>query len=265
MKRKRKLSAAQRAALAKGRAALAKRRASSVPAKAHRRRRKSARRRSSLLSRSGKHRPVVIVKKGRLRRPRRSTIPAKATFANPFLSEIAMIGNPRRKRRKSSRRSHRRSSRRSLILRNPLGSSLAAVTSGPREMASMEFLKEAGSVAVGFVLPNVAVGMLPIQFRDATWKVYASKVAVVSGLAAAGKAVAGNRVAKAILLGGGVSILLDAYQDFVVPALGGAAPSLKGVDAYYGEKGGGVSAYYGEQGGGVAGIDGTADLAEAFS
>lgn len=165
-----------------------------------------------------------------------------------------MIGNPhRRKRRKHARRSHRRARRYS----NPaIGRSLAAFTSGPREMATTGFLQEAGSVAVGFVAPNLLLPMLPAQWRDSRWKVYASKVAVVSALAAGANAFVSKRVAKAVLLGGGVSLLLDAYADFVLPLLGGAGPSLRdGVGAYYGDPTGGgqeaLGAYYGDPTGGM--------------
>src|SRR3990172_3218532 len=93
-RKKRKASAKQLAALARGRASR-KAKLKSSPQRAKRSRRKAR----SLLSKSGKHRPVVIVRKKRLVRPKRSTIPALARFKNPFLGELAMIGaNPRRKR-----------------------------------------------------------------------------------------------------------------------------------------------------------------------
>lgn len=153
--------------------------------------------------------------------------------------------NPRKRRKKSHgrRRSHRRS--RSMVLRNPL----PAVLSAPREMASKSFVMEAASVAAGFVLPSVILPRLPSQLRDSTIKAYASKIAVVAVLAG-GASLVSKRVSRALLLGGGVSILLDVWTDFIAPAImgGGAGPS-GGASAYYGDPGDpGVGAYYGDPG-----------------
>lgn len=228
----------------------------SSPRRAKKARRKS--RRSSLLAREGVHRPVVVVRKRKLYRPKRSTVPAHATFKNPFLGELAMIGNPRKRRK--SRKSHRRSSRRSRGMRlfsNPGGKALSSILSGPREMATMDFAKDAASVAAGFVLPNMIVAKLPANLRDSRMKVYGSKVAVIAGLSAAASMVS-KRASKMILLGGGVSLLLDVWVDWVAPALGqggGAAPA-PGTGVYYGEEPG-VGVYYG--------LDGAPSLAESFS
>jgi len=156
---------------------------------------------------------------------------------------------------------HRRHARRSYGLRlNPSGA-LAQVMSGPKAMIKMDFVKEAASVAVGFVLPNLVVSRLPVMFRDATWKVYASKVVTVSALSA----VAGmwnKKVSRAIMLGGGISILLDLYADYIAPRLGGvAASAAPKTGAYYGDN---LSTYYGGMEEGYA-PEGTPDLAEAFA
>jgi hypothetical protein len=160
-----------------------------------------------------------------------------------------MIGNPRRKRRKS-RKSHRRSSRRTHS--NPGGRAMTAITSPIKEMATMDFAKDAASVAAGFILPNMVVARLPAVMRDSRLKVYGSKALVVAGLSAASSMVS-KRAAKMVLLGGGVSILLDLWVDWVAPMVGGAsAPAGTGV--YYGDDNMGV--YYG---------DGVGSLAESFA
>lgn len=223
-------------------------------AKASRPKRSSRRRRKSPLG-EGRHRPVVIKRSGKLYRPRRSTLPAHARLANPFLGGFAMIGNPsRKKRRKSSRRPHRRSGRSLARLSNPLPAVLAA----PRQMASKEFVTEAASVAAGFVLPSVILPRLPIQLRDSTIKSYASKVAIVAVLAG-GASLINKRVSRALLLGGGVSILLDVWTDFIAPAVMGATGA--GVSAYYGDPGDpGVGTYFGNPGDPGVG----ASIADAF-
>ena len=167
-----------------------------------------------------------------------------------------MIGNPRRRKRRSHRKSHRRS----LVRRNPMGAVLAA----PRQMVSKDFLTEAASVAAGFVLPNLILPQLPLAVRDATWKAYASKVAVIAALSGAASMV-NKRVSRAILLGGGVSVLLDAWTDFVAHALmGGGTPRPSGgTSAYWGDPGdpgAGVSAYWGNPG--EPGVG--ASIADAF-
>jgi len=254
-KKKHRRSAAQKAATKKMLAALHAKKA--APRKARKAKRRKAGK--SLLSSRGKHRPVVHVKHGRMYRGKRSTIPSHATFANPFLSELALVGNPRRKRRTkvAKRKSHRRI-KYSVMRLNP-GGALAKVLSGPKEMIRMDFVKEAASVAVGFVLPNMVVTRLPTNFRDATWKVYASKVVVVSGLSALA-AMWNKKVSRAVMLGGGISILLDLYADYILPNIGGAtASAAPKTSAYYG-----MDAYYGGMDEAVA-PEGTPDLAEAFA
>lgn len=219
-----------------------KKRRKAAPAKAKRPSRRRSRRRSAVAL--GKHRPVVIRRKGGYYRPKRSKLPKKMTLKNPFLGNLAIIGgsNPMAKRRRKSshRRKHSRRSR-GLALRNPISSVLAA----PREMVRKDFLTEAASVAAGFVLPNVIMPRLPMSLRDSMPKAYLSKVAVVAGLAGAASLV-NKRISKAILLGGGVSILLDAWTDFVAPAIMGGAGPLK---AFYGDPGDpGVGAFYGDPG-----------------
>lgn len=255
--KKHRRSPAQKAATKKMLAALhaKKHRKAAAPRKARRKQH-----RKSLLSVSGKHRPVVHVRKRRMYRGSRSTIPSHAAFANPFLSELALVGNPRKGRRHKMAKRHHRRTRRSYGLRlNPSGA-LQKVLSGPKEMIRMDFVKEAASVAVGFVLPNLVINRLPTTFRDATWKVYASKVVVVSGLSA----VAGiwnKRISRAIMLGGGISILLDLYADFLAPYIGAAtAAAAPKAGAYYGD---GIGTYYGTDGVGEG--EGAPDLAEAFA
>lgn len=178
------------------------------------------------------------------------------------------MGNPRR--RKSHRKSHRRtrrSSRSMSIFRNPLGASLSGITAAPRQMISKDFLMEAASVAVGFVLPNIVMTNLPASLRDSRLKGYAAKVAVVAVLAGASGMVS-KRVSKAILLGGGVSLLLDLYTDFVAPMIHGVvAPAPAATAAFYGNPGDpGMSAFYGNPGDpGVSGLGDGAAIGEAFA
>ena len=159
------------------------------------------------------------------------------------------------------RKHSRRHSSRALTFRNP-GAILSTITSAPRQMVKLDFVKEAASVAVGFVLPNIAMNYLPVQFRDAQWKSYASKVVTVSVLSALGGMV-NKRVGRAIMLGGSISVLLDLYADFLAPRLGGApgASAAPRTSAYYGD----LSAYYGENMGDGDYSDGVGNLAEAFA
>lgn len=237
-RKKRKASRAQLAALAKGRAA----RSAKLKSSPRRAKRKNRRKVRSLLSK-GKTRPAV-----RRRKARRAKS-VSHVHKNPFLGELAMIGNPRRKRRKSSRKA-RRSSRRSRGMRlfaNPGGKLISGILAGPKEMATMGFAQDAASVAVGFVLPNMVMARLPANLRDTRVKVYASKVAVVAGISAVSSVVS-KRAAKMILLGGGVSLALDLWVDFLAPMMGQGAPAA-GTGVYYGDSDSGMSGvgvYYGD-------------------
>jgi hypothetical protein len=228
--------------------------------------RPKARRRKRTALSLGRHRPVVIRKRAGLYRPKRSTLRPHATFKNPFLGGLAMIGNPRRRKARKGRKSHRRSRRSVSIFRNPIGGSLSAITSAPKQMISKDFLTEAASVSVGFVLPNIVMTYLPANLRDARWKGYASKVAVVAVLAGASGMVS-KRVSKAILLGGGVSLLLDLYADFVAPMLhGGGAPAPGGTAAFFGEEGDpGMGAFFGNDNDPGAGLGDGRAIGEAFA
>ncbi len=235
---KKRRSAAQKAAtrkmLAANRAKRAKK-AAPRPARPKSRKRRKA---------SGRTRPVVIRKAGKLYRPRRSSLPSHATFANPLFGSLAMIGNPRRKKSRKAKSSRRRSRRSSRSLSNPI----SAVLAGPRQMASKDFLTEAASVAAGFVLPSLILPHLPASFRNSTPKAYASKVVVVAALAG-GASMINKRVSRAILLGGGVSILLDAWTDFVAPALMGFGGEPAKTGAYYGDPGDpGTGSFFGNPG-----------------
>ncbi len=138
------------------------------------------------------------------------------------------------------RRHHRRHHRRSLS--NPFSAN--ALLSGPKEMVSSQFIMEAAGVAAGFVLPNMAMNYIPATWRNTTLTYYASKVATVAVLSAVGSMVS-KRVGKFVLVGGGVSLLLDLYTEFV----GGKGPvttapagtTAPATSAFYGNLG----AYYG--------------------
>ena len=171
---------------------------------------------------------------------------------NPFGSEMIMLGNPSkggghssrghssRRRRKSSmarkKRSHRR---RRHALSNPF--SVSALMSKPKEMFTKDFATEAVSVAAGFMGPNIVLGYVPPQFRDTKIKFFAVKTAVVIGLSA-GAGIVSKRASRMVLIGGGVSILLDLWQDWQA-SQAPKAPAAPGTGAYYGPEG--TGAYYG--------------------
>jgi len=142
-------------------------------------------------------------------------------------------------------RKHRRHHRRHFL--NPGG--LKGLLAAPKQMVSGSFVIEAVSVAAGFVLPGMALAYVPANFRGPQkWKYYMSKVGVI----AATSFVAGyvsKKARRLVLLGGGVSILLDIWTDFV-SMRGAAAPA--GTRAFYGNPGmpgvSGVDAYYGTPG-----------------
>lgn len=125
-------------------------------------------------------------------------------------------------RRKHRRRSHRRS------LMNPLSPS--ALLSGPKEMVTKEFAVEAVSVAAGFVLPGVVMSYLPPTLRDTKIKFYGTKLVSIAVLSAAAGMVS-KKASRMVLLGGGVSLLLDLWTDFRASST--PAPAA-GTKAYYG-------------------------------
>lgn len=127
------------------------------------------------------------------------------------------------------RRHHRRS------YSNPF--SPKALLDQPKQLLKADFAMEAVAVTGGFVLPGMVMNYVPVNFRDVPWKFYLSKVAVISGLAAAGTMIK-PRIGRMILLGGGVSLLMDVFQTFMSHS---AAPAA--AKAYYGP---GIHAYYGD-------------------
>lgn len=140
----------------------------------------------------------------------------------------------------------RHSRRRSRALSNPFSAS--SLLSTPKEMVSTQFVMEAAGVAAGFVLPNMVMNYIPATWRSTTLTYYASKVATVAVLAAAGRMVS-PRVARFVMVGGGVSLLLDLYTEVMsghspaptAPASGTPAATT-GTGAFYGDT---LSAWYG--------------------
>lgn len=216
------------------------------PARRKSRRAKKAKRRMT----SGVHRPVISSRGGRVYRgsgtklgASRSRIPAKARFANhPLAGELIIMGNPHKKRRKKrkSRRRYRNPARAMALPRKWTGA--------VREIVNVQFAQDAVAATVGFTLPDMVVRAFPVALRDQPWKVYASKVGAVAGLAVAG-GMWSRRVGKMIALGGGISLALDLYTDYVAPMLiGGGAPDAapEGTETYYGtDDDQGVDTYYG--------------------
>ncbi len=188
----------------------------------------------------------AIAKTHRRRRSRRKSL---ASFVNPFAGTLAMMGNPggrkhRRKKRTKSMARKRRHHKRSRALSNPFTTS--ALLSAPRQLVSTENIMEAAGVAAGFVLPGVVMNYLPATWKSTTMTYYVSKVGTVALLSVAGRLVS-PRVAKFVLVGGTVSILLDLYAEFVqgkMPVTAAPAATAGGTQAFYGD----LNAWYGERG-----------------
>ncbi len=130
-------------------------------------------------------------------------------------------------------RKHRRHRRR---YSNPL--SAKALLDQPKQLLKADFAMEAVAVTGGFVAPGMIMNYVPISFRDVPWKFYLSKVAVISGLATAATMIK-PRIGRMVLLGGGVSLLMDIFQSFMAHA----TPAPAATKAYYGP---GIHAYYGD-------------------
>lgn len=169
---------------------------------------------------------------------------------NPFGSELAIIGNPMKAKRrhtvaKHKKRTHRRKRHSMSLLPNPFkGSNIMAA---PKELFSAPFIVEAVAATTGFILPNIVMNYVPVSFRDSKVKYYVAKVGVVSLLSVAGN-MHSKRTGRIVLLGGAISILLDVWTDFQASH---AAPApASGAHAYYG----GMDAYYGGPAGGLGEI-----------
>lgn len=156
---------------------------------------------------------------------------------NPFGSEMIMLGNPRRHKRRKTimARRKRRHHRRGKALLNPFSAS--GLLSKPREMFTTEFVTEAASTAAGFMLPNIVLGMFPVAFKDSKLKIYASKILVIAGLSTVA-AMVNKKASRFVLIGGGVALLLDMWAEWQARSM--PAP---GTSAYYGNED--MSAYYG--------------------
>jgi len=114
-----------------------------------------------------------------------------------------------------------------------------ALLDQPKQLLKADFAMEAVAVTGGFVAPGILMNYVPTSFRDVPWKFYLSKVAVISGIAAAASMVK-PRIGRMVLLGGGVSLLMDVFQSFMAARTASAPPATK---AYYGP---GIHAYYGD-------------------
>lgn len=171
-------------------------------------------------------------------RKRRKTRRSKVNF-NPFGSELITLGNPgRRKRRKHHMARSRKRHRRRHALTNPF--SPTALLSQPKQMFTKEFATEAVSTAAGFIAPGMLMGYLPVSFRDTKVKFYASKVLVIAATATAAGMVS-KKASRFVLIGGGVSLLLDLWTEWQARSRP-AAPA--GTSAYYGDDN--MGAYYGD-------------------
>ena len=183
-----------------------------------------------------------ILKHSLALRARRKKIIRTHKRKNPFMAELAVLGNsPKLKRRHNKMAKHKKHHRR----HNPAKAlSMAGFMAPAKEMISGSFVTEAVGVAVGFMAPNMVLGFLPVGFRDSKIKIYGSKIASVVLLAGVGRMVS-PRVSKMVLLGGAVSLIMDIYADFICPMI----PAK--VGAYYGDN---MGAYYGD---GISDIGGS--------
>lgn len=150
-----------------------------------------------------------------------------------------------------ARRHHRRHRR---ALMNPF--SAGSITAPVKELVSKDNIVAAAGVAAGFVLPGVVMNYVPATWKAAKWQFYAVKVGSIALLSAAG-AMVSKRVARMILLGGSVSLLLDIWTEFMGAGVATApAATPAATKAYYG---GPISAYYGMSPTGMGG-DGMGDF-----
>lgn len=178
-------------------------------------------------------------KKRRVSHRRRSV--SKRRLVNPFGGEMIMLGNPshkRHRRKKHMARHRRRHKRRHYALSNPF--SVKGILSRPKEMFTKSFAMDALGAAIGLAGTNIALGYVPANFRNSTFKLFASKVGVIVGLSALTGAVS-RRVSQMVLIGGGASLLLDLWALWQARTTPAPAP---GTSAYYGDQG--TGAFYGD-------------------
>jgi hypothetical protein len=235
-----------------------KRRRHRVHRNVHKKRRFSAKARAAAMRNLRKARAKLFhknpnkISRRKRRRTRHKTLKRRRhykrpSFKNPFMGELALVGNPGRRHRRRKHHMARRHKRRRTFS-NPAG--IKGLISAPREMIKGSFVVEAAWIAGGFVLPGMVLGYVPGNIRGPQrWKYYVSKVATIAVVAVAA-GMASKRARRLVLLGGGVSLLLDVWTDFV--SMRGGITGVRGVDgteAFYGNPGmPGVSAYYGTPG-----------------
>jgi hypothetical protein len=143
-----------------------------------------------------------------------------------------------------ARKSHRKRRRHSRsLLSNPF-SSVSGLLSKPKEMFTKEFALQATATAAGFMAPNIVMNYIPVQFRASKMTFYLSKIAVVAGLSTA-VGMVNKTASRAVLIGGGVSLLLDLWAEYQAHAKATAtpAPAPAGTSAFYGP---GMGAFYGD-------------------
>ena len=221
----------------------------------HRRRRKAsfspknvARRHARYLVKRRKARATLKTVNPRRRRrkivaKRRRHVWRRHHQANPFMSELMTIVNPRHKRKKymaKKRRHHRRTS----YLSNPVG----GVMNTAKGIVSKENLEAAAGAAVGFVVSTyVMTNLVPVSFKSTHLTAYASKAGVIILTTVAASFVS-KRVAKFVLLGGTVSIIMDLYTDYVAPMISGTVATTAkpaGTSMFMGAGKPGVGTFFG--------------------
>lgn len=131
---------------------------------------------------------------------------------------------------------------------NPAISGLKGLIAVPREMVSTSFVMEAAGVAAGFMLPTMVMNQIPATWRAAKWQGYAWKVGAIAALTV-GAGFVNKRIARFVMVGGGVSLLLDLYAEFMGGGMSAPAlPAPNGTKIYTGVGPGGMRLFTGNPG-----------------
>lgn len=112
-------------------------------------------------------------------------------------------------------------------------------------MFTKEYATQAVAGAIGFIAPSIALQYVPIGFKDSKIKYYGSKIMVIAGLSAVSSLVSKNKnFARMVLIGGGISLLMDLWAEWQARSRPAAPATASGTSAFYGDDN--MSAYYGD-------------------
>jgi len=145
------------------------------------------------------------------------------------VNELMVVSNPSRSRRRSGKRRRaraqsnpvrrRRRSRRAGVRRNPGMPSVGGL--------SLQTVGLGVAGALGAELGAAAVArMLPVQFQTPIGKI-GVKAGLVVLAATLGKRFLGAGAAKAIALGGGIAVGVEAFRTWVMPAVPGLSDLME--------------------------------------